>query len=467
MAGLASRQAFLTVKCLVFSLCLFALLALFLANGFIFENFKFIVKHSPGLLNSSQKLVSSTLSVRTTAKHHRRAALVPENVSASWASADAVWGGGSGAEFAWPKVVRTGQCNQTGSVEVCHKSTAKFIILFHDKKLFGKFPFIAFPPKDGLSHFACCDGVDVLFTTDRQLAAEADIVEFNAYAFPRSLPERAHASQAFMAFTVEAPYTLNLSPYKNMNLVRTFSRDADVMTTYVPCGGRCACERLVGPVPLRYEDRRLPIPMSALVSNCNSQGGREKVLRYLMDNMEVHSMGKCFHNINGVDGEHVLKQLQIYLYAFAVENAVCKDYVTEKFFRSLAVGSVPVVVSLKGRPAYDRYAPNNQSFIDLAAFPSLDSAIKHLKETAMSKDAYMKYHQYRRTGNSTPSVSANFVRNVCNDQENEVEQWCNIVRRMRDPAERDLLLKRFMTTYETIAKSSCLKAGSIGSIVPK
>ena len=49
----------------------------------------------------------------------------------------------------------------------------------------------------------------------------------------------------------------------------------------------------------------------------------------------------------GIDTMELLDIISQYKYALAIENAICTDYITEKFWRPLYAGTVPIV---KGSP---------------------------------------------------------------------------------------------------------------------
>lgn len=51
----------------------------------------------------------------------------------------------------------------------------------------------------------------------------------------------------------------------------------------------------------------------------------------------------------------------------AFENAISKDYVTEKFFNPLVIGSVPVYL---GAPNIEDFIPGKNSFVDVRNFDS-------------------------------------------------------------------------------------------------
>ena len=47
--------------------------------------------------------------------------------------------------------------------------------------------------------------------------------------------------------------------------------------------------------------------------------------------------------VTGMDDEDFYKLLAKYKFTIAMENGVCPDYITEKFWRPFVVGSVPIV----------------------------------------------------------------------------------------------------------------------------
>ena len=49
-----------------------------------------------------------------------------------------------------------------------------------------------------------------------------------------------------------------------------------------------------------------------------------------------------------------------YKFAIAFENAICHDYITEKYWRPLYAGTVPIV---RGSPTIKDWAPTEQSII--------------------------------------------------------------------------------------------------------
>ena len=47
--------------------------------------------------------------------------------------------------------------------------------------------------------------------------------------------------------------------------------------------------------------------------------------------------------VKTMEHDEILKLVGKYKFAIAFENAICTDYITEKFWRPLRVGTVPIV----------------------------------------------------------------------------------------------------------------------------
>ena len=79
------------------------------------------------------------------------------------------------------------------------------------------------------------------------------------------------------------------------------------------------------------------------------------------------------------------------MFYLAFENSDCKDYVTEKFFRTLSLDIVPVV---RGGANYSALAPPG-SYIDTRDFSSPQDLAKHLLYLAASKEAYVQHFWWK------------------------------------------------------------------------
>lgn len=79
-----------------------------------------------------------------------------------------------------------------------------------------------------------------------------------------------------------------------------------------------------------------------------------------MKYIHVDSAGKCLNNMKLSSSKAFEEILPRYRFYLAFENSECFDYVTEKYWRSLASGAIPVVL---GAPNIDNFAPAPNSII--------------------------------------------------------------------------------------------------------
>jgi alpha-1,3-fucosyltransferase len=81
-----------------------------------------------------------------------------------------------------------------------------------------------------------------------------------------------------------------------------------------------------------------------------------------------------------------------YKFYLSFENAICTDYVTEKFYQILQKDVVPVVF---GGGQYSRIAPPN-SYIDASQFTGPKQLAKFLKMVAANDTLYAEYLEWKK-----------------------------------------------------------------------
>ncbi|XP_065196490.1 alpha-(1,3)-fucosyltransferase 10-like [Sycon ciliatum] len=378
-----------------------------------------------------------------------------------------VWGQ-HGLGHAWPHTVHNGMptCQHPGMVQICPNPRTRLIILYWSAVV-GDNNFTLFPPSDGLLHFGCCDGIDMIYTMDRKMLAVADIVEFAGPELPDPLPSKGHKYQLFMATSTEAQYATarihNVARMSGINLLRSYAWISDIRHSFTQ-PGECYCKQYVKPLKIPHGQRHV-VPVSALVSNCWTFGGRHELLKYMMKKIAVHSMGGCLHNHKLPANARA--SLENYLYNFAVENAICMDYITEKFQRALSLGTVPIVLTQDQMPGYEFVAPTNSSYVDLSRFRTLDDAIMFIRDAAASKEKYAQHHSYRGKSITSPVLSAKFKRHVCKQSEDNLDQWCRLARTMQTRRGREQLLQKTYDQYNSTSDRQCAERGSMLKLVPR
>lgn len=132
------------------------------------------------------------------------------------------------------------------------------------------------------------------------------------------------------------------------------------------------------------------------VSKCKTTSRREIFFRRLFDFFpQIDVYGECGSKgldcvpWNSLECDTILADYKFYI---AAENSFCPDYVTEKFYRALQVGAVPIVY---GGADYSAYAPPN-SFIHAADFRSPKALAEYLILLDENPNFYARYFEWRR-----------------------------------------------------------------------
>jgi UDP:flavonoid glycosyltransferase YjiC (YdhE family) len=217
------------------------------------------------------------------------------------------------------------------------------------------------------------------FTADRSRLAEAAAVVFHLPTL-RALPARKPPGQLWVAFSLECelnyPALLDSEFMARFDLRMTYRLDSDVPVPYLDCFG--SPDALLRELEAPPREPARPGLAAAFITSRVDQSRRQAYVSELMRQMPVDSYGGWRRNRTlAADGGPETKRAVIARYAFtlAFENAIAEDYVTEKFFDPLRVGSVPVYL---GAPNVARFAPGDGCYIDASAFPEPRALARHL-----------------------------------------------------------------------------------------
>jgi hypothetical protein len=145
--------------------------------------------------------------------------------------------------------------------------------------------------------------------------------------------------------------------------------------------------------------RKEPAPKTALInafiSSTFDKSNRLLYLKELMSYLEVDSYGKTLNNKSLNNDEGPLTKWEVisrYKFTIAFENAIAKDYVTEKYFQPLVSGSVPIYL---GAPNIDEFAPGNNTYINVHSFSSIKALADYILELDSDTKAYNKYLEWK------------------------------------------------------------------------
>eukprot|EP00062_Callorhinchus_milii_P001575 gi/632936830/ref/XP_007896257.1/ PREDICTED: alpha-(1,3)-fucosyltransferase 11 [Callorhinchus milii] len=151
-------------------------------------------------------------------------------------------------------------------------------------------------------------------------------------------------------------------------------------------------------------------PVLYLQSHCDVASDRDRYVRELMEHIQIDSYGQCLHNkdlpshrlVNTLtattEDSEFMRFIANYKFHIAMENAICDDYMTEKLWRPMHLGSVPIY---RGSPVVQDWMPNDHSIILIDSFPSPKDLADFINYLDQNDEEYLKYLEYKQPGGLT------------------------------------------------------------------
>ena len=255
-----------------------------------------------------------------------------------------------------------------------------------------------------LDRYSCpqskCD-----FISNRSLIEEADAVMFHARDTKlHDLPKYRRPDQRWILLHHEAPPNtpdgLMQGLNGKINWTVTYRADSDVVLTpryraKLPRQGNASryATRVSG------KKRRL---VAWFVSNCKTSSRREDFVQELRKTVTVDVFGSCGSYSCHPKMSHKCYQTieREYFFYLSLENAVCKDYVTEKLFNVLDYNILPIMFGGVGEEAF--LPPG--SFINVFDFQSTADLGQYLIHLAKDGSAYDRYFRWKSEYEMEPYV---------------------------------------------------------------
>jgi hypothetical protein len=172
------------------------------------------------------------------------------------------------------------------------------------------------------------------------------------------------------------------------DLWMTYQQDSDVWCPYLEGVDVPSLQAAPGP---KCGD----VSTIAAISSRIDQSRRTALLESLLREMPIDSYGKLLCNRPGgmkAGRAGKLAVVSRYKFTLALENSICRDYVTEKFFDPLIAGSVPVYL---GAPNVDEFAPGDNCYIDASRFENPRALAAFLLALAKDEAAYARYLEWK------------------------------------------------------------------------
>ena len=174
------------------------------------------------------------------------------------------------------------------------------------------------------------------------------------------------------------------------NLTMTYRHDSDIPAPYGQFEGREGRQPPSGDQLEKYirrfgqDNQQMAekkgsqgLRIAQYVSNCETAVGRENLVDMIDYLTQVDIYGNCgdFYCSQKEEVNCLNLLGEKYHFYLSFENAMCKDYITEKFFMVLNQNVIPVVFTGANMSAV---APPH-SYINVADFPTIQELVAHLE----------------------------------------------------------------------------------------
>ncbi|XP_030377024.1 alpha-(1,3)-fucosyltransferase B [Scaptodrosophila lebanonensis] len=255
-----------------------------------------------------------------------------------------------------------------------------------------------------------CGFAKCRFTNKRENLQQASgVLFYGSNMNPHDFPLPRMSLHLWALLHEESPRNVPYVPHEeflqHFNLTSTFSRHSDFPLTiqYLPHAedlGNFEYYLSFARKQRASFDHTLA-PVLFLQSDCDTMTGREDYVLELMKHIRVDSYGACLHNrdlpeslqhdyLNNLYSAPLLRFISSYKFMIAIENGACDDYITEKYWRPLMVGTIPIYF---GSPSIRDWEPNNSSAIYISDFANAAALAEHLKQVGDNATAYNTYRQ--------------------------------------------------------------------------
>ncbi|XP_066969356.1 alpha-(1,3)-fucosyltransferase C-like [Macrobrachium rosenbergii] len=163
-----------------------------------------------------------------------------------------------------------------------------------------------------------------------------------------------------------------------------------------------------------------------MASNCQTDSKREDFVAALQRHVRVTTIGKCGEmkcGRNHLDRFCYRWIAGSHLFYLSLENALCDDYTSEKLWRPMEYGMVPIVY---GGTEYNKILPPG-SYINSQSFQNILALAKYLVYLGNNPVSYLRYLQWRRYWESKEPLP--WTCNLCNTLHKVAgvqEQWVTL-----------------------------------------
>ncbi len=254
------------------------------------------------------------------------------------------------------------------------------IVLFND--FYGK-----------LDEFTEINAPGVKISTNRNMIPMADAVIVHAPGFINDqeiLPRKA-MEQLWVCWSMESDVNYPRINDVCFDIKMTYQRQSDIWIPYFSD----ETSNRINSNQYNFSDKKEGCIIASFISSLVNHSKRLNYLRELNKYIDIHHYGTVLKNRdltvdNGQDTK--LEVYKTYKFAIAFENSISEDYVTEKFFDPLTVGTVPIYL---GAPNIEDYSPGRNSYINVRDFPDPQDLADLINRAAADDSIYQQFFDWK------------------------------------------------------------------------
>jgi alpha-1,3-fucosyltransferase len=252
-------------------------------------------------------------------------------------------------------------------------------------------------------------------TDDHNLFNKSAAVLFHILQLnTKKIPQRTDYTQRWVLYVMESPIWLTMQDVKQwnglFNWTMLYKLDSDIP---LPFGH---INRATTNTTKHQLSRKKEKLVAWMVSHCRSMNLRHEYVDELKKYVDVDVYGKCgtlncSYEVKSEDADCMRMLAEKYKFYLAFENSFCKDYVTEKFFKTLAYDIVPIV---RGGADYKKFTPaGTKWYINTADFTGPKELAEYLLYLDANPEEYEKYLQGREAYKFEAYFSAHSMHAWC------------------------------------------------------
>lgn len=186
-------------------------------------------------------------------------------------------------------------------------------------------------------------------------------------------------------------HTATFSQHSHLPLTSQYLENLEVLTS----------QTYLVPLDQKNELRKTLAPVVYVQSDCDPPSDRDAYVSELMKHIKVDSYGQCLHNKDlpshlrdsiAMEEQAFYQILAHYKFIQVFENAVCDDYITEKLWRPLKLGVVPVYY---GAPNVRQWLPSNSSAVVVVPDEPPEKLALYLKRLDEDDGEYATYLEWK------------------------------------------------------------------------